>query len=262
MSIICDGFSYIQDSMYRQLRTISIDHGIGGRILSLPISFADTLIQPVKAPLMAIEFVARAALNIIGCLFFENCSIKNALACLYLASQAVGVVPVGIFTAPFNFIYQFFKSFSHPENVYSIKELIESPRSFLIDINENFNSAQVGLYDSFRPFAESHSLIGRALAVPLAFADVFLETFKTPLVAIEAVTSAVFNVLGMLFLQSCSLEQAYNSTIAALTFSTQAIVSLATCPLKLIDQAIVNLYDPIIPFVCDKIRHLRRDRLV
>lgn len=245
MSAIYEGVSGIQSSMYSQLRSISIDHDVDGRILSLPISFGDTLIQSTKVPLMAIEFAARAALNIIGCLFSEDYSVKNALTCFDCALHYTILTPLYILTAPFNFVYQFFKSFSDPQNANSIKDLIERPRPFFIDVTENVNSMVVSLYDSFRPFAESHSLIGRALAVPLAFADVFLETFKTPLIAIEAAAAAVFNLLGMLFLQSCSFEQAYVSTLTALACSAHTIVALAICPLKLIDQTIANLYDPM-----------------
>jgi hypothetical protein len=245
MSTIHEGFTGIQKSMYSQLRSFSIDHDVGARILSLPISFGDTLIQTVKPPLMAIELVASAALNTIGFLFSEDYSIKNALKYSYVALHFTIITPLYILTAPLNFVYQFFKSLSDPQNASSIKDLIEQPKPFFIDVRKNVHSKVESLYDSFRPFAESHSLIGRALAVPLAFTDVFLETFKTPLIAIEAAASAVFNLLGMLFLQSCSFEQAYVSTLTALAFSAHTIVALATCPLKFIDQAIANLYDPM-----------------
>jgi hypothetical protein len=247
MTTIQDSYSIIQRELCRH-PLIHLSRGnvisvISGRILALPCSFIDTLIDTAKTPLMAIEFVARAAFNTLQFFFSpNNYPIRITITYLDHALCNAVITPVAVVMAPVKFAYQFFKSFSDPENCY--RELIAWPQPFFVDIKTKFNDKQVSMYRSFRATASAHPIMGRVMAVPLAFADVGLETLSTPLRAIEAAASAIINLLGMLFFNNCTLKQAVSNTNAALSLSAETVVALVICPLKLTYQVIANLTNP------------------
>jgi hypothetical protein len=243
-SFIDTSFSKYQDFLYTQLNRISRDDVVGGRILALPCSLIDTVFQTAKGPLVAIEYTAYAALNTLGFLFSEEYTVKKAITYLDNALREVVTIPVTVAMAPVNFVYQFFTSVRDPENACSMKDLLRYPKPTFVDINKKFTEKQTGWYDSFRPFAASHPLLGRVIAIPLAVADVALQTLKTPLTAIDAAASALINLLGMLFFKSCTFEQALYGINTALIGTAQTIVSLAICPIKLAYQVLANLYNP------------------
>ena len=204
MSTVQTNFSSLQRELYEQFNSLSKDNVVGGQILALPCSLIDTFIETLKTPLEAIECTAYAALNTLGFLFSKDYTIKKAITYLDTALRDVVTTPIEIAMAPVKFVYQFFTAVRDPENATSIKNVFAFPRPTFVDISKIFTEKQTNWYKSFRPFAASHPLLGRIVAIPLAVADVALQTLKTPLIAIDAAASAVINLLGMFFFETCT----------------------------------------------------------
>jgi hypothetical protein len=79
---------------------------IVGRITAPFIALADTLADTFAHPMKAIDHLARAVLNVLGCLFVKGYSMRNALGHAELSLRFVGSTIPAVVAAPVKFVYQ------------------------------------------------------------------------------------------------------------------------------------------------------------
>lgn len=113
----------LQTGLYDKLNKFSASHQISGRICSIPVSLLDVSLDIFKSPLRSIENVALVAINLIGAIFKENCTIKHAVLNAESALTGIVILPVKIVIAPLKIIYQFFAIIIDPVKVNSIANL-------------------------------------------------------------------------------------------------------------------------------------------
>lgn len=98
----------LQNALYSKLNTFSESHEFLGRIWSIPVCVADVAVQTFRAPLIAIELVAKGAIHLVGAAFsFENCAFKKSLESFEFAASCIVVFPVKIIFAPVYLLFQF-----------------------------------------------------------------------------------------------------------------------------------------------------------
>jgi len=110
----------LQDGIYSKLNNFSQSNKIAGRFFSIPISILDVVLDTLKTPLAAIEFVAMVAINLIGAAFSNKYTLKDALAHTEWALTGIACTPVKLVMAPIKIAFQFFAILVNPEKVQSI----------------------------------------------------------------------------------------------------------------------------------------------
>lgn len=125
--------SELQDQLYSKLNNFSQSNKTLGRFCSIPVSILDVALDTFKSPLGAIEYVAMAAINLIGAAFskeftlkgftFKELTLKDALGCTEFALGAAVNIPVKLVVAPVKIIFQFIAIIINPEKVQSINYL-------------------------------------------------------------------------------------------------------------------------------------------
>ncbi len=110
----------LQYSLYSNLNDFSQTNKILGRFCSIPVSVLDIALDVLSIPLITIEYVAWAAINLIGVVFSKKFSLKDTLICTELALVSVLFIPVKLVLAPFKITFQFFAIIINPEKVMSI----------------------------------------------------------------------------------------------------------------------------------------------
>lgn len=108
-----------QDVLYKELNNYSEKHKVLGRLCALPVSLIDVTMDVLKVPLVVIENVAKAALNLIGAAFFKDCNIKDALYNVEIAAVNFVCIPIKLGMAPLKIVYQFFAILIDPTKVQS-----------------------------------------------------------------------------------------------------------------------------------------------
>jgi len=109
----------MQNSMHEGLNDYSKNAPITGRLLSVPVAVLDVGSDICKLPLGAIEFAAFVAINVIGKLFSDQCTIKDAIRCTQSSGVHLVAIPVVTILAPVKLIYQLFMGLYDPANVQS-----------------------------------------------------------------------------------------------------------------------------------------------
>ena len=110
-------FTDLQGKLYSKLNNFSRSNEILGRLCSIPVSILDVALDTLKTPLSAIEYLAMAAINLIGALFSKKYTLKDALANTEWTFAAIANTPVKLFMAPIKIVFQFFAILIHPEKV-------------------------------------------------------------------------------------------------------------------------------------------------
>lgn len=104
---------------------------------------------------------------------------------------------------------------------------------------------QGDLYDRFNDFSKEHPNWGRFLALPVATADVALQTLKTPLCAFEYLGVTIINLLGAAFFKECNLKDALGNAKFTLNCIAITPVSLLMTPIEIVFQTVSILIDPV-----------------
>jgi hypothetical protein len=114
--------------------------------------------------------------------------------------------------------------------------------------SKNICIIQNGMYDKLNSFCAGHPTLGPTLgrlgAFTVAPVDVFLNTLKAPLSAIEDLALAVINLLGAALSNKCSIKFAIFYTEACITQVAQTAISLVMAIVKLVYQVCIILLDP------------------
>lgn len=112
--------------------------------------------------------------------------------------------------------------------------------------------AQLYAYDQLQEFAQTHPCTAVPLAALVSAADVYIETTKHSIAAIENVAFSVINAGGSPCFKVCNLSDAYqNIKISGIMLGATAIMSIVS-PLNLLGRFLVNLPDPENAHSCDK----------
>lgn len=110
----------IQDNLYKNLNSFSTSHPILGKVAAIPVSILDVAVETLKTPLRVIEEVALVILNLLGALFSEKYTIKDALANFEWSLRDSASVPVVVAIMPIKLIFQLIASIFDPARVLSI----------------------------------------------------------------------------------------------------------------------------------------------
>ena len=113
-------FINLQNTIYCELNVFSKSNKIAGRFCSIPISLLDVGLETLKTPLSAIEFVAMAAINLIGAAFSTEYTLKDALLLTGRALDRIATIPTKLVMAPIKIAFQLFAIIINPEKVQSI----------------------------------------------------------------------------------------------------------------------------------------------
>ena len=112
-------------------------------------------------------------------------------------------------------------------------------------VDHNVSKLQQVMYSKLHLFSRKHNILGRASAIPVAAADVTLETLKTPLRVIECVAMTAINLLGVAFgSPGCSIKFAMYQAQQALSYIASTPVACAMIPFQLFYQLLVTVADP------------------
>ena len=120
LHLVDDSFIKLQNNIYSKLNTFSKSNKIAGRFCSIPISLLDVGLETLKTPLSAIEFVAMAAINLIGAAFSTEYTLKDALLLTGRALDRIATIPTKLVMAPIKIAFQLFAIIINPEKVQSI----------------------------------------------------------------------------------------------------------------------------------------------
>lgn len=102
-------------------------------------------------------------------------------------------------------------------------------------------------YDMYGPItkkAQKHPTIAAVACIPAAFAEITLETLKSPLQIIEGLALVIINLLGMLFHKECTFKHLLLNLDKTFTFTIHTPVAFALAPFKFIYQAVCNFKNP------------------
>ena len=105
---------------------------------------------------------------------------------------------------------------------------------------------QYALYNDLNALAKENTMKGRFTAIPVAVADVALDTIRPLLSAVEFVALTVINIIGKIFCYpKCTLKGALSYVEGALTSISILPAKVVLAPLKLLYQVGAGLWDPI-----------------
>lgn len=123
-NIIHNEISKAQNQMHRDFNDFSEQHEIIGRLLALPVAFVDVTLETFKVPLAVIEYLALAAINLIGAIFDpDKYTIKHALLAFEVSLLSVLKIPLALALLPIKLLFQTGAIFIHPELANSINDL-------------------------------------------------------------------------------------------------------------------------------------------
>lgn len=111
-------------------------------------------------------------------------------------------------------------------------------------IETNLVDWQRVLYERLNTFADTCPVQARLCAIPVALLDVGMNILIHPVRVINDVASAVFNLLGILFSNQCTLKNILNYTESALLESVCIPVKVLMAPVHVIFQVMSILVDP------------------
>ena len=111
-------------------------------------------------------------------------------------------------------------------------------------VDHNLSKMQQAMYSKLHLFSLDHNILGRASAIPVAAADVTLETLKTPLKVIEGVAMTMINLLGTACFYGCSIKFAMAQAQYALNGIACTPAAAVMVPFKLVYQILVTVADP------------------
>jgi hypothetical protein len=104
-------------------KTVKDRYQLLGRIIAPFKALGDTLLDTISAPLAAIDHLARAILNTLGCLFVKEYSLRNALGhwelSLMLSAKTIALVAM----SPIKFVYQTCAIWYNPQEAQTICKL-------------------------------------------------------------------------------------------------------------------------------------------
>jgi hypothetical protein len=109
-----------QHKLYALENNFAKDHPVLGRVTAIPTAAVDVILQTLKVPLAVIENIALTVINLVGALFSNKFSVKEAIFCLESAGTALLRLAVVIPLAPVKLIYQLFETIIDPVNTKSI----------------------------------------------------------------------------------------------------------------------------------------------
>lgn len=115
-------------------------------------------------------------------------------------------------------------------------------RGYTVDYH--ISRLQQGMYSELNEFSSSNEMLGRLSSIPVATADVALETLKTPLRVIEKLAFAVINLLGATFFSSCTLKGAMFNAEGVLCHIALLPVAVVIAPFKLVYKMLDIALDP------------------
>jgi hypothetical protein len=223
---------------YKELNTYSLTTG---RISALFLPACEILLELIEKPLTAIESVAKSGMNIFGCCFYAECSVKKALFYAEKAVSSLIQTPLSILPAPVQYVQQVSAAFFDPNKASPINAV---PTLQTSSYAKNFfASAQNKLY--VEEGAPRFSPLTMSIVSPiLSLADVFLDVLAPIASAVEKLARAVMQLAGALFYKSCSIKGAIYLTKEALQEISNAAAALTLSPLKFCYQTCAIIYDP------------------
>ncbi len=231
-----------QLSFYRNFNTYSESNPILGRLLSIPVSIIDVAVDSLKFPLVAIECVVLGFIHLVGALFSNRYTLKNALQYADFALSRIVVTPIKLGMAPIKIVFQFFAILIDPKKVQSInmryptfKQGSRDERVAFIVLH-NVTLAQRDIYCYFNNFCLARPLLGRLVSIPVLIIDVGLDTFKTPASAIEYLVEIPINLIGALFSNKCSLKKVVLYADLAFSKIAETLINFAIAPIKMVFQ--------------------------
>lgn len=100
------------------------------------------------------------------------------------------------------------------------------------------------LYSKLNNFSQSNKTQGRFCSIPVSILDVALDTFKSPLAAIEYLAMAAINLVRAAFSKQFTLKDALACTEFALGSAVNIPVKLVLAPVKIIFQLFAIIMNP------------------
>jgi hypothetical protein len=111
-------------------------------------------------------------------------------------------------------------------------------------VQDNVKSAQKFIYEKLNKFSKSNTGLGRLGSIPVSIVDVALDTFGTPVSAIEHLGMIFINLVGALFSKDYSLKHALVSMRFTLGCIVGTPVDFALAPINIIFQFFAIIIDP------------------
>lgn len=103
---------------------------------------------------------------------------------------------------------------------------------------------QLELYKGHKDFSVNHPIIGRLLAVPVAFLDVSVSVFIIPISVIEHLALVAINLFGSTISTECTVKDALDNFEVACLETITYPVKVLFMPIKFLFQVCVIIIDP------------------
>lgn len=112
--------SKAQNDIYSKLNVYSKEQPFLGRLVSIPAAIGDVGLQTLKTPLMVIEDLAFAAINLFGAAFHKKCNLKDTLWNVEGFFCSLSLIPAALLLFPVKLVIQVFAGLYDPQNVKTI----------------------------------------------------------------------------------------------------------------------------------------------